>query len=96
MATKPRVDPQQLPQLRDEKARGATAKLITENDAFKDIMHRRREKLISAWLHTAPDDVKSREWFYHQALAQLALYKDLETIINTGTMAGIVLNQESK
>jgi hypothetical protein len=89
MTTK--IAPGQIPQLKSEQIRATAAKQILENEVFKAVTADNWNRLIEAWLKTAPDDVQSREWFYQQAVAQRALLRGLTKTIETGMAADITL-----
>ena len=81
------------PKYQEEKRRGDAAKVVPENEMFKEATTTLRDKLLHDWLRTAPDDVKGREWFHQQALAQQAFINNLTRAIQTGEMAKISLGQ---
>lgn len=92
MVTK-KLNPDHIPQLQDERMRGIAAKQILENDVFKAVIDDRWHRLIESWINTAPDDVRSREWFHQQAVAQRALIKGITGAIGTGNLASISLDE---
>lgn len=91
MATRP--DPKQTPKLKKEIERAEMARRIIDNPLFKESTDAIAKEVFNKWIHTAPEDVATREWFHKYAVAGLHYVKSLEKHLQTGRMAGITLTQ---
>lgn len=71
-----------------ERDRGARARRILEDDIYRDAFEKLRASLMKAFEHSRPDDREARERAYLELRLLTALERDLETIMQTGEMAG--------
>lgn len=74
--------------------KAAQAQAVLNNPLFNASFKEIQDEIIRCWLSTAPDDVKSREWFHMLSLAAAKLNKLLSTHMQTGKMAGLQMEQE--
>lgn len=71
-----------------ERDRGARALRILEDDIFKDACDKLRASILKAWEHSRPDDSVARERAYSELRLLNGLLKDIETVMQTGELAG--------
>lgn len=83
-------------QIKREMEQAERAKSLLGNQLFTESFSAIKEEIFKKWLHTAPDDVASREWFHKLVVASARLQKMLETHITTGNMAAAMAEADRK
>ena len=79
-----------------ERERGARARRLLEDDLYRDSFAKLRAALQASWEHSRPDDKEARERAYLELRLLSALERDLETIMQTGEMAGRQIEARKK
>lgn len=84
------------PDLLQERIQGSRAKNILGNEAFEAAILNMKGSLLQAWKSTNLSATQERDYYWLQMKAIDALVRNLESMIETGKMAEIQLEQEDK
>lgn len=87
------ISPNEQLKLADESQRGSEARQIIANPVFADAMKQLKREIIEKWSDCPARDTEGREWLWKHYQAALRFEQIITSIMETGKMADISLEQ---
>lgn len=76
--------------------RAGRARRLIEDELFVDAKEKLRASILKAFEDSRPEDTSQRERLYLEMKLLKSLVKDLETIMQTGELAGRQIERQSR